>query len=217
MRVARFLLAPVLAAAAVGVHFWINVPEEIPESTRDQGAKPRPAGKSKRASVVHNGEPRTRAEVARQWRRYANTEFEREPVEGTWGKRTASLVNKAVVVARKQAFDGAPEPPRVIVTSTECRTVRCRFVLRSPFQHELTLLSETLEELRAAGRPVWRSYETKAVARPSDDAPVDEHYLEVTVAFMGDDVDPQSLAVPQEAKGPTAEDDERGAAPAASD
>ena len=154
LHVARLLLAPMLTAGAVGMHWWLNVPENVTLSPRDQGAKPAKAGKKpprKRPSVKQARPP---GEIEATWRRYENMAFEDEPVRATWNRSAQSLVNKAALVARKHAFSGTPEEPRVSVFGVECKTIRCRFVLRSPFPHEVDLASEAMSKLEIDGESI---------------------------------------------------------------
>ena len=107
-----------------------------------------------------------------------------------------------MVVARKDAFDGAPETPRIVLASTTCRTVRCQFVLRSPYAHELEVLGGSLERLIHEERPVWQSFGTEPISAP-EGQPSGEHYLRVTVAFNADDTDSRALAIAAAPKDPT--------------
>ncbi len=192
LRIARALLAPVLTLGAVGVHFWVNVPEEkVVVNKRDQGSK-----KKKRVGPARKAiKPRSSEQMDAAWERWSKEPYEGEPIKGKWGRRQQSIVNKAVVVARKEAFDGAPEEPRVVVSGTQCRTIRCRFLLRSPFEHELALTVKTMRQLQADGEPLWRSLETKPVDPPTPQSPRDDHYLEVTIGVNVDGVEASAIEV----------------------
>lgn len=208
LRVAKLLLAPVLATAAVGVHFLVNVPADGPKvSTRDQGA-PKPADKKKKkAKPKKKGfESRPIGEVAATWEKYSQADFEAEPVKSAWARPHQQLVNQAVAKARSVAFEGAPEEPRLTVDDVVCRTIRCRFVLRGPFGHEIDLLSDTLSRLQIDDGSVWRHYSVERIEPPKPDQPKNDTYLRVTVAFMEDNMDNARMVVPQGELGGGAED-----------
>jgi hypothetical protein len=195
MRLARLVAPPLLAAAAIGLHFRLNVPdEEVLEAARAQQRKPPKKKTPPKKVEAESFEPRSDAQLARAVRRFERVEFDDEPVVAAWARRHQNLVNKAVVVARKHAFEGAPEDPRVIVTGTRCRTVRCRFLLRSPYPHELDLLDETVQRLHAEGKPLWRAHDSQRVDPPRG-APPGDTYLQVTVAFTADEPDGRTIEV----------------------
>jgi hypothetical protein len=200
VRALQLGLAAALAAAAVGVHLALNVPEGgVTVSKRDQGARSRRGKTRTKRARPEPFEPRDDAELARLQQRYERVEFESEPIISRWARRQQALVNKAVVVARKQAFEGAPEDPRVIVTGTKCRTIRCRFLLRSPYPHEVELLDRALKRLEIEDEPLWRSYASKRTT-PPEGAPPNDAYLEVTVVFTADELEGRSIeAVPADA------------------
>jgi hypothetical protein len=194
MHVARLLLAPVLAMGAMGVHWALNVPAHVSVSAKDQGAKKDPKKKAPRKKTPAV-KPRPVGEIEATWKRHKDEAFEDEPVRSTWTRGAQSLVNKTVVVARKSAFEGAPEEPRVSVLDVTCKTIRCRFVLRSPFPHELDLVAGALEQVKIDGESVWLGFETARVDPPRENLPKDESYLQVTVAFTADDLDDADMKV----------------------
>lgn len=199
---ARLLMAPLLATLAVGAHWVLNVPHTgVKVSDKDQGApKPDPKKKGSTKPKKKGGfEPRPIGEVEAAFERYKDVDFEAEPVKSAWARPHQSLVNKAVTLARKTAFDGAPDEPRVSVTGVECRTVRCRFVLRSNFATEVDILSETLSRLESEGQTIWRGYTATRIEAPTPDSPKSDTYLQVTVAFQQDSMDSASFAVPEDA------------------
>jgi len=199
-RVGGLLLAPLLATAAVGVHWLVNVPPGGPKvSARDQGVAKPPAAKSKKPKKPgkkRGFEARPTGEVAATFERFAATEFESEPVKSAWARPHQTLVNQAVATARSAAFEGAPEEPRVSVDDVSCRTVRCRFVLRGPFAHEVDLLGQTLSALQIDGAAIWRHYASERIAPPKPDQPKGDTYLRVTVAFKEDNMDNADFEVP---------------------
>jgi hypothetical protein len=203
-RVAELLLPPVLAAGAVGVHWGLNVPEKIVESANDQGSKAKKPAKKKKARErkprdARRDDARTSDELDAAWVRFATVPFDEEPTRTAWARRNQVVISRAVVEARRQAFEGAPEEPNVVLTDTTCRTIRCRFLLRSPYAHELDLMTAALARLEVAGEPAWRSYEVEAVASAVDPEQPEakaQHVVQITVAFHTDDVDTDALAVP---------------------
>lgn len=208
LRVGRLLLAPVLATLAVGVHFLVNVPPGGAKVTaRDQGAEKPADKKKKKAKPKKKGfESRPIGEVAATFEKYAEVELEAEPVKSAWARPHQTLVNQVVTKARGAAFEGAPEEPRVSVDDVVCKTVRCRFVLRGPFAHEIDLLSDTLSRLQIDGGSVWRHYSAEKIAPPKPDQPKEDTYLRVTVAFMEDNMDNARMVVPAGEIGGGAED-----------
>jgi hypothetical protein len=198
MRVGRILLAPVLATVAVGVHFVLNVPPGGAKvSTRDQGAEKKEDKKKKKPKPKKKGfESRPIGEVQATFERYAEAELDAEPVKSAWARPHQTLVNQVVTKAREAAFEGAPEEPRVSVDDVVCKTVRCRFVLRGPFAHEVDLLSDTLSKLQIGTDSVWRHYSATKISPPKPDQPKDDTYLQVTVAFMEDNMDSARMKVP---------------------
>jgi hypothetical protein len=197
------LLAPVLATVAIGVHWALNVPPgSVKASDKDQGAAKADPKKKGRAPKKKGGfEARPIGEVEATWERYREVDYDAEPVKSAWARPHQSLVNKAVTLARKTAFEGAPDEPRVSVTGVECRTIRCRFVLRSVFAPEVDILSETLSRLESEGQSIWRGYTTERIEPPTPDSPTGDTYLRVTVAFREDNMDSASFAVPEDAIG----------------
>lgn len=219
-RVAQVLLPPLLAAGAVGVHWWLNVPEKILESKSDQGAKNK---KKKKARNKPRRPAREKArspeELEADWEAWRGTPFDEEPTRSVWARRNQALVNRAMVIARQAAFEGAPEKPRVVLETVKCRTVRCRFVLRSPYAHELDVLADALEGLQADGQPVWRSFES-ATAEVPEGLPSHEHYMQVTVGLQQESTDTRTLETPSLAnrEGDSGEGDSDGeGAPAEGD
>jgi hypothetical protein len=212
-RLLSLLLPPVLALGAVGVHYWVNVPPKPPvENPNDQGAKKTAAEKRKeraekrRLKRMH--QPRAGAELDALLERYDGTDFEKEPVVGKWARQTQTMLNKAIVMSRKAAFEGAPEEPRVSVVRTQCRSIRCRFLLRSPYPHEVRLLANTMRRLETlAGENIWLRFEVEpgeAPAGKKDDEDEDT-YLQVTVVFIADGIESDELIIGDKPEG---EDDE---------
>lgn len=194
LHVGRLLLAPVLAAGAVGVHWWVNVPEHVSVSAKDQGAKKDAKKKPPRKKSEAN-KPRLPGEIVATFERYAEVDFAEEPAKAAWMRTAQSLVNKTVVVARKHAFEGTPEEPRVSVLDVACKTVRCQFVLRSPFPHEIDLLVQALQQVQIDGESIWLLFTTERVDAPKPNLPKDETYVRVTVAFAADDYDDADMQV----------------------
>ena len=199
LRIIRALLAPVLVAGAVGIHFSVNVPDEKVVMPKRDKKKPKRARRSPRSAV----QERSAAQMDAAWDRWKEQPYDGEPIKGKWGRRMQTTVNKAVVMARKEAFEGAPEDPRVVVSGTQCRTVRCRFVLRSPFEHEPGLVVEALRREMYEDELLWRTVEAEPTDPPTPHSPKKDHYLQVTlgvrfdavntreISFEGDDDEPK--------------------------
>lgn len=201
-RTVQLLLPAVLAAAAMGVHWVVNVPDKIIESPGDQGAKDKKDKDKKKKEkdkrrTAKRDETRTPEQLEADWETHGSTPFEDEPTRTAWARRHQVVINRAVVEARRHAFAGAPEEPNVVLSSTTCRTVRCRFQLRSSFPQELDLMTSTLERLHESGEPVWRSFEVERVAlEPEAGKGEAKHAVQVTVAFLADETDTNALEIP---------------------
>ncbi len=187
LRWARLLLAPVLAAGAAGVHFALNVPKNVRHSPRDQGMRARAKKRSSRSKLARHVS-RSGQELDRLWKRHGSTPFEEEPSNAAWARKFQAHVNKSVVVARNRAFEGAPEPPQVLLASSECRLIRCQLVLRGPFSHEIDLLTDALRNLEYESEPLWRDFRSETVEPPQDGSPKDHKYVQVTAAFAADEL-----------------------------
>jgi hypothetical protein len=142
--------------------------------------------------------PRSPEELDEAWSQWGGVPFDEEPARGRWARDMQNMVNKAVVVARKAAFQGAPEEPRVIVTGTQCRTIRCRFVLRSPYDHELDMLIKALERVTYEGEPMWREVDAERIDPPTPQSPKDDHYRQVVVGVHADVYEPAGLDLAEE-------------------
>jgi hypothetical protein len=189
LRIIRALLAPVLVTGAVGIHFSVNVPEEkVVMPKRDQ-KKPKRARRSPRSAV----QERSAGQMEKAWERWNDQPYDGEPIKGKWGRRMQTTVNKAVVMARKEAFEGAPEDPRVVVSGTQCRTVRCRFVLRSPFEHEPGLVVEALRRQTYEDELLWRTVDAEPTDPPTPHSPKKDHYLQVTLGVRFDAVNTKEI------------------------
>jgi hypothetical protein len=197
------LLPVVLSAGAMGMHWWLNVPDEIVQSSSDQGAKDKKADKDKKKEAERKPRPardeaRTAEALDAEWAQYAAAPFEDEPTRTGWARRHQMVINRAVVEARRHAFAGAPEEAKVVLATTSCRSVRCRFMLRSSFTHELDLMTSALERMQVGGEPLWRSFKVEPVAAtepPAKDS-LAQHAVQVTVAFRTDETEVGELKVP---------------------
>lgn len=200
--VANLVLPLQLTAGAVAIHWALNVPDEIIVSPRDQGAKQKkkkkPRANDRRAqrgnSKKLERKPRSENTLERTLARWSRRKFEDEPVVVEWARRHQTLVSKAFIEARRAAFDGAPEEPAVALASTACKTVRCRFVLRSPFSHELDAVAASLRRIEADGESVWRMFESESISAPEGEPP-EEQYLQFTIAWQTDEIEPAAIEV----------------------
>ena len=197
------LLVPLqLTAAALAIHWSLNVPENVVVSPRDQGArkkkkKKKPRAKDRRAqrgAQKLERKPRSDKTLERTLARWSRRKFEDEPVVVEWARRHQTLVSKAFVEARRSAFEGAPEEPAVALASTACKTVRCRFVVRSPFPHELDAVAASLRRVEADGESVWRMFEAENIEAPEGEPPEDK-YLQLTIAWQTDELEARSIEV----------------------
>jgi hypothetical protein len=207
-RWAELVLPAVLAAGAMGAHWMLNVPDKIVHSPKDQGAKDKEKEKDKKKKDAERrrakrDESRTSEQLEADWEKYGELPFDDEPTRTAWARRHQVVISRGVVEARKQAFAGAPETANVQVASTTCRTIRCRFQLRSSFAHELDLMTSTLERLHEGGEPVFRSFDVEPLppepahaGKPAEAGkPELKHVVQVTVGFVDDDTDSNALEI----------------------
>lgn len=213
LRAAQLLLPFAFAGAAMGVHWWVNVPDKIVHSPSDQSAKDKDKAQAekkkkeadRRARAAKRDESRTLEELEADRERYASSTFDEEPTRTAWARRHQIVINRAVVEARGHAFAGAPDVPNVVLASTTCRTIRCRFVLRSSSAQELELLTSALRQLRVAGEPVWHAFEVEPVPHeaPAAGAPArPQQAVQVTVEFVTDDTEASALEIPSDDAAP---------------
>lgn len=201
LRIGRALLPVVLAAGAVGIHFAINVPstetiERLKVRAEENRVKKREKKKPKPSKTKWT--PRSSEELKAERKQYFGTPFDKEPILSDWARKTQTLIGRAVTVARQHAFEGAPEPARVTVGTTRCRTVRCRFVVRSPYRHELDLLVDALHLLQTDGEELFRTIEVKAVPADEHGGTSEDSALRVTVMLTADEIDSSTIVIPSE-------------------
>ena len=131
--------------------------------------------------------PRSRAELDTLWKEYGDTPFDSEPLDEGWAQAHRSLYYQLFALTRDATFDGAPDSPVVSLREATCRSIRCELVLASTYHHELTLLADSLAELRLKRASLWRSFDRSAVQSqpaPSGDGTVYE--LRLVIAFASD-------------------------------
>jgi len=194
LRPTRLLLAPMLATAAAGVSFWLNVPKEHRVGTPDVSVTKEKARRVGNKPDVETRRPRDPAALDRLWNRYAHVGLEDEPVEDAWARAHRDVLHRVIVAARQTVFAGAPEPPQVVLGSKQCRKVRCRFSLCGPMPHEVRLLNTAVRSLLVEDASLWRHY-APAVTAPGDAMSPDDFCLQITVAFASDDPDLSQLRI----------------------
>lgn len=208
-RVGRMLLAPILAITAVGVHFILNVPSErtISDNKRqaeDQRKRDEAERRAKAPSPKTPYTPRNGAELARLEKQYRGTPFAKEPLISEWSRKGQSFINRAISVARKQAFADMEKRPTVSIRELRCRTVRCRFIVRANTQDIANQFVSTFKELKPEGKSIWRAFETKKTLGGGDAATE----IRVTVALVEDQPDPKMFTDKSGEPGPGAEESE---------
>jgi hypothetical protein len=204
---ARLFIAPVLAAAAAGLSFWVNVPDELPVRT----PSPPPAKDRAQTEKAPGGvarKPRAPEEIDRLWNRHASVDLANEPVDRAWSRAQQEILTRVTAAARQSVFARAPEPTQVVVGPRRCHTVRCRFSMCSPLAHEVHLLDRAIQGAKVDGTSPWRHYDAR-ISKPGNAMSPDDFCLEVTVAFASDDPDPTRIAFPDERESESARKDER--------
>jgi len=193
------LVAPILAAAAAGLSFWLNVPEGSRVSASHSTARTETTEIERTAGVVAR-KPRDIAETDRLWHRHASVEVENEPIEEAWARAHQEILSRVTVAARQTVFAGAPEPTQVVVGPRRCHTVRCRFSMCSPMAHEVRLLERAIQGANIEGESLWRHY-TARVAEPGAAMSPDDFCIEVIVAFASDDPDVERITFAKQRTG----------------
>lgn len=203
-RIGRVMLAPLLAITAVGVHFVVNVPSErtIAENKRQaQGERDKQAaerrGTKKSPPPVSNEPwtPRSSAQLTAVEQHFRGTPFDDEPVIAEWSRQAQYFINRAISVARKNAFSARPERPQVSIRELKCRSVRCRFVVKAESPADADALIEAFRAVRVGGKAIWRAFETKNVGGSGGSQ------VRVTVTMREDKPDPKALVEPTGAPG----------------
>lgn len=224
-----WLLPVALGACAFGLHYALHVPDgplpppspaELEEKKkaaekkkRDDDKKKRDAdkkaGKSKPTPAERPGprdlpyeafsRARDRYLLEQLWAYYEPKGFSKEPAFDAWHTAHKPLVSQIVNATRQLVL---PDGPAVSVATSECHTIRCRFVLNAPTPEALEQMSAAIGELQLGGESLWHSVQLgRVTAEPSKREGVEsKHRLEFTVGFIRDLPPIGSIVLP--GKGP---------------
>ncbi|KIG12851.1 hypothetical protein DB30_00969 [Enhygromyxa salina] len=174
---AAWLLAPVLATAAIGFQVALDVPrapmlersEKPPKKPRKSAAarnaqsqaeqaKAKQAkakqAKAKRAKAKKPHERSARA-LAGLRKRWADVPLEDEPINQNFRRRHEGLLRSVVTRARAQAFKDGPPP--LIQIRPGCHTIRCDLELCGPAK-AIATVAELLPEVTLDGQQLWHSF-----------------------------------------------------------
>ena len=207
-----WLLPVALGACAFGLHYALHVPAgplpppspaELEENKKAADKKKRDDDKKKRDADKKAGKakperpgprdlpyeafsrPRDRYLLEQLWAYYEPKGFSKEPAFDAWHTAHKPLVSQIVNATRQLAL---PDGPAVSVATSECHTIRCRFVLNAPTPEALEQMSAAIGELKLGDESLWHSVQLgKVTAEPSKREGVEsKHRLEFTVGFIRD-------------------------------
>jgi hypothetical protein len=211
-----WLLPLAVGAAAVGVHYALHVPAGPlpPPSPAQLEADKKAADKKKKDDDARQreadrkaGKVRPRAErssvrelayepfrrprpayiIEQLWAYYEPMAFKKEPTFEAWQTAHKPLLQQIVDATRHTAL---PDAPAIIITTSECHTIRCRFSIATPTRETLDAMIPVLQQLRLGDGPLWHSFEagTPAVDKDKAGAPLDppRFKAELTVSFTRD-------------------------------
>jgi len=140
--------------------------------------------------------PRSRAELDSLWKEYGGTPFDGEPIDERWAQAHRSLHYQLFALTRDAAFDGAPDAPAVSLREAKCRSIRCELVLASAYHHELTILADSLADLRLKKASLWRGFDRDAIqSQPARSGDGKVYELRLVVAFASDLADPAKVSL----------------------
>ena len=203
----KWILPVVLTGGAVGLHFALHVPRGEYEPRPDKKAKKTQAAKVDPAKSV-GFRPRRAVRLGELRRELAHTPYDDEPLDEGFARAHEGVVAKAVAVARKEAFRGAPEPPQLDTVVT-CKTIRCRVDVCSEFPPELDLLTASMINLEVQGERLFESLDVEHTTRGElGKTPAGEPCFRIVVMFEKDLPPREKIVVPSASP-------ERGAAPPA--
>ena len=221
-----WLLPVALGACAFGLHYALHVPAgplpppspaELEEKKkaaekkkRDEDKKQRDAdkkaGKSKPErpgprdlSYEPFSRPRDRYLLDQLWAYYEPKGFSKEPTFDAWQTAHKPIVSQIITATRQAVL---PDGPAISVGTTECHTIRCRFILNAPTPEALEQMSAAIGELELDGKSLWHSVQLgRVTAEPSKrEGAEPKHKLEFTVGFIRDLPPIGSIVLP--GKGP---------------
>lgn len=206
-----WILPPAAVAAALALHWSLNVPPGPlpPPGQKEDERKPAPPkpdrGKTKDDPKTREPPerdppfttPRTPGILTQTWDAYDPVEFKNEPTFEAWSAAHRPILNQIIAAARTWTFKDRDPAPTVTASSVECHTVRCRFTLAAPERADVEAVLETLDGLQLGGATIWHKFlpdpiELEPSKRPGT-APRNRSV--VTVSFIRDLVPVPSLRV----------------------
>ena len=207
-----WLLPVALGACAFGLHYALHVPAgplpppspaELEEKKKAAEKKKRDEEKKQRDEEKKAGKskperpgprdlpyepfsrPRDRYLLDQLWAYYEPKGFSKEPTFDAWQTAHKPIVSQIITATRQAVLhDG----PAISVGTTECHTIRCRFILNAPTPEALEQMSAAISELQLDGESLWHSVQLgRVTAEPSKrEGAEPKHKLEFTVGFIRD-------------------------------
>lgn len=209
-QVGAWLLAPLLASAAIAFQIALDVPRA--PMLQKQAKKPKPQRKS---AAARNAERIAKAKTAAKAKasgkaqrvrseaalaglrtRWSEQPLEDEPINQNFRRRHEGLVRSAVTRARARALDGATPPSMQI--RPKCHTVRCELELCGP-SPVISAIAELLPGVTLDGHQLWHELrEVEPAHDPADRKPTKDHVCRRWIVdFKRDGGDIKKLAVPE--------------------
>ena len=163
-KIGAWLLAPVLATAAIAVQISLDVPR-APMLEH----KPKKPKKPKKSAAARNAERKAKAaksktktkkkrrqrgqrELTRLRKIWSEQALEDEPVDQHFRRRHESMLRSVVTRARARALDGAPPP--AMQTRPTCHTIRCELELCGPSKL-ISAIADLLPGVTLDDQPLW--------------------------------------------------------------
>lgn len=191
----KWILPVAVTGGAIGLHFALHVPRGEYEPRPDKNAKKQQAAKVDPAKNT-GFRPRRAVRLGELRRELAHTPYEDEPLDQGFARAHEGIVAKAVAVARKEAFRGAPELPQVDTVVT-CKTIRCRIDVCSEFPPELDLLTASMISLEVEGERLFESLDVEHTTRGElGKSPPADPCFRIVVMFKEDLPPREKIAVP---------------------
>jgi hypothetical protein len=185
------LLPPVLALAAIGLQFAIDVPHG-PMIVHDDPKPPAKKTTAARTSRVgKQWKPRGEAYTRRLRKSWSSRPLADEPKDRRFADHHEELLR---AVARKVEAAAAPsDEPMLISTRVDCHTIRCDFELCAPTTFSAAIV-EQLPRFKVGKRSLWHELREVESEQAKQGARACHRYI---VDFEVEGADPRNLRLVQ--------------------
>jgi hypothetical protein len=151
-RILGWLLAPLLASAAIVVQLSIDVPRaEMLERSEKKKKSKKKLRRNKRKRK-RGYQPRNEGKLRRLRERWSGRPIEKEPTDQAFRRRHEALLRSVVTRVRSEVLGDAPSMPMQIRPT--CHTIRCELELCGPAE-VLANVAELLPEVGVGDEPLW--------------------------------------------------------------